>query len=69
MGDRRIHRHRRRRQAVFVLYMVFTFVVATIAGGSPPYQAAFEALLLPIALIAVVGGSLSALFCVIIPWQ
>ncbi len=53
--------------ALFVAYMVFAFVVTTIERGNPPYQASIESIVLPVVLIAVVGGSLSALFCTLAP--
>ena len=53
--------------ALFVAYMVFAFVVTTIERGNPPYQAPIESIVLPVALIALVGGSLSALFCTFVP--
>ncbi len=42
--------------ALFVGYTLFALVVASIEGGNPPYQAATEAFVLPIASLAIVGG-------------
>ncbi|MBI2323769.1 MAG: hypothetical protein HYU87_02235 [Chloroflexi bacterium] len=53
--------------ALFVAYMVVALVVTTIERGNPPYQATVQAIVLPVALIALVGGSLSALFCTVVP--
>ena len=53
--------------ALFGLYGIFALVVTTVEGGNPPYQAAIESLLLPISLLTLLGGAVSALFCAIVP--
>lgn len=53
--------------ALFGLYGVFALIVTSIEGANPPYQAGVEAIVLPVSLLAIVGGALSALFCSLVP--
>lgn len=52
---------------IFVAYEIFALVVTTIEGENPPYQATIEAFVLPISLLALVGGAVSGLFCALVP--
>lgn len=53
--------------ALFGLYGVFALIVTSVGGANPPYQAGVEAIVLPVSLLAIVGGALSALFCSLVP--
>lgn len=53
--------------AVFGLYTIGALVVTTLLGGNAPWQGSVEMVLLPLSLLALVGGSLSALFYVLMP--
>lgn len=51
----------------FGLYTLGALVVTSLLGGDPPWQGPIEMVVLPISLLALVGGSLSALVHALIP--
>lgn len=53
--------------ALLGLYAVFALVVTAIERGNPPYQASIEAVVLPVSLLALTGGALSAMFWTVGP--
>lgn len=52
--------------ALFGLYVTGALVVTTVLDGNPPWQGPIEAVVLSVSLLALVGGSLSALLSVLI---
>ena len=53
--------------ALFELYMIGALLVTTVLGGNPPWQGPIEAVVLPVSLLALTGGSLLGLYYVFIP--
>jgi hypothetical protein len=53
--------------ALFGLYMIGALLVTTVLGGNPPWQGPIEAVVLPVSLLALTGGSLLGLYYVFIP--
>lgn len=45
---------------LFAAYSVFALFITTLEGGSPPYQASIEAVILSLTLAATLGGAILA---------